>query len=462
VIRAKVVIDATGQGDIAAAAGAAFHVGRPSDGFLHEAEHGPLRDALDPEDISKVYLRLPPGTLSLNIRESRRIEGDYTVTLRDVLTGRRFPDLITRWRSNYDTHFPHSANEDDTAQDWAGILGLFRKPLWGSIPYRAILPRGLENLLVVGKAYSATHDALIGGRMQRDLQHLGEAAGVAAAMACRNKTPLRAVSIDKLQAELIRLGVLLPEDVSEAHIAPSHAPRVDLAATAARLGTDQAMDAMVELYLAGEVSAEHLLPLLTSSDEARRTQAALLLGMWGRREAVPVLLERLRERDRRTIVFTLPNASSHYSVPLYYSAVILLGRQRVKEAAGPIAALLADPKSCRPDLASFAIVALGRIGDRSVIPTIKPYLKLTEPVGLLEENRRFEVQWGVRTNAARALARLGDYSGVPVLIELLGADQSRLRNYAQRLLEEISGRQYGKDRQAWQQWWQKLQAAGGQ
>ena len=87
--------------------------------------------------------------------------------------------MVARWRSNYDSHFPHSANEEDRAQDWMAILGLFRKPLWGSIPYRAILPQGLDGILVVGKAHSATHDALIGGRMQRDLQHLGEAAGVA-------------------------------------------------------------------------------------------------------------------------------------------------------------------------------------------------------------------------------------------------------------------------------------------
>jgi HEAT repeat protein len=141
--------------------------------------------------------------------------------------------------------------------------------------------------------------------------------------------------------------------------------------------------------------------------------------------------------------------------------VILLGRQRVREAAGPIAALLADPKSCPPNLASLAIVALGRIGDKSAVPAIKPYLDVSEPVGLLEENRRFEVHWGVRTNAARALAQLGDLSGVPVLVELLEADQSRLRNYAQRLLEEITSQHFGKDRQAWQRWWQQRQASDG-
>lgn len=459
VIRAKVVIDATGHADIAAAAGAAFEVGRPTDGFLHEAEHGPLRDALDSEDISKFYIRSPQTALSLNIRESRRIRGDCTVTLEDVFRGRRFPDVIARWRSNYDSHFPHSALETDLAQDWMAILGQFRKPLWGSIPYRAILPRGLDGILVVGKAYSATHDALIGGRMQRDLQHLGEAAGVAAACACQKKITPRAIPVDQLQLELVRLGILLPEELAESHAVVADTPRVDLAATAARLGSADSLNAMVDLYLAGPASAEHLVPLLKATDVAGRTEAALVLGLLGRREAIAVLLERLQVRDPRTFTFTLPRASGIASVPVYCSAVILLGRMRVPEAAEPIRKLLEDRTKCPSQVASFAMVALGRIGDRTAVEVIRPYLTFAQPVGIREENLQFEVQWGVRTNAARTLARLGDESGVPLLIELLDADQARLRDYARRLLEQIAGRSYGNDRKAWQQWWEKRSSA---
>jgi NADPH-dependent 2,4-dienoyl-CoA reductase/sulfur reductase-like enzyme len=452
VILARVVIDATGHGDVAAAAGAAFDVGRPRDGFLHEAEHGPLRDALDPEDISKYYLRNPSYALSLNIRESRRIRGDATVTFDDVLQGRRFPDVVARWRSNYDSHFPHSANEEDRAQDWMAILGLFRKPLWGDIPYRAILPAGLENILVVGKAYSATHDALIGARMQRDLQHLGEAAGVAAAMACRAGIAPRKLPVGELQDELVRLGVLLPEELVDAYRLPGGAPAIDLGATAARLGGPRALDAMVDLYLAGPAAVDSLLPRLKSDLVAQRTDAALVLGMLGRREAVPVLLDRLARKDPRTFAFSLPNGSSEPSVPVYWSAVILLGRMRVPEASGPIVDLLRDQERCAPALASFAIVALGRIGDRSAVAAIRPYLKVSKEVPLREENTRFEMHWGVRTNAARVLAELGDDSGLPVLVDLLEADQSRLRHYAQRLLEQATGQSLGKDRAAWQRW----------
>jgi flavin-dependent dehydrogenase len=460
VIRAKVVIDATGHGDVAVAAGAAFDLGRPTDGFLMEAEHGPLRDAVDAEDISKFYVRSPQVALSMNIRESRRIRCDYTVTMEDVLRGRRFPDVVARWRSNYDTHFPHSSQDTDVAQDLMAILGLFRKPFWGSIPYRAILPRGLDGILVVGKAYSTTHDALIGGRMQRDLQHLGEAAGVAAALACQKNTTPRALPIDQLQTELVRLRVLLPEELAESHAVATDTPRIDLRATAARLGTLDCLDAMVDLYRAGPVAADALLPLLKDADPSRRTEAALVLGMLGRREAAEVLLERLQARDRRTFAFTLPNASNIPSVPVYCSAVILLGRLRVQEAAEPIRKLLEDRKSCPPQVASFAIVALGRLGDVAAVDVIRPWLNATRPTDVREENTQFEAHWGVRTNAARTLARLGDDSGVPLLIELLDADQARLRDYARRLLEEIAGRSYGKDRKAWEQWWEKRSGQG--
>ena len=447
VILAKNVVDATGHADLAAAAGAAFEKGRPKDGFLHEAEHGPLRDSTDAEDLSKYYLRRPSYALSLNIRESRRIYGDYTLTFDDVIHGRRFPDVVARWRSNYDSHFPHSANQDDAAQDWIAIFGLFRKPILGDIPYRCLLPKGLENILVVGKAYSATHDALIGARMQRDLQHLGEAAGVAAVMAYRAEVPPRLLPMSSLQSELVRLGVLRIGDLAETPAAPPN-----IAALAARLGTKQSLDAMVELYLAGERAVPVLKPILDSADAAARTEAALVLGMLRQRDSIPALLDVLARRDSQRFKFTLPNASSRPSVPAFHAAVILLGRMQAKEAAGPIAGLLRDPKQCPPELASFAITALAKIGDRAAVDAIKPYLDISEPAELWKENTDFELHWGIRTNAARALAKLGDDSGVPMLIGLLAADQALLRNHAQQLLEEISGCSFGKDRKAWKKW----------
>jgi HEAT repeat protein len=59
-------------------------------------------------------------------------------------------------------------------------------------------------------------------------------------------------------------------------------------------------------------------------------------------------------------------------------------------------------------------------------------------VGIQEENRDFEIAWAVRTNAAWALARMGDDSGIAALAELQDSDQSLLRSYAAQLLEDLA------------------------
>lgn len=450
VIQAKTVIDATGNGDIAAAAGAAFTKGRTSDGFLHEVDRNGLRDPTNVEDMTTFLMKRPSSSIALNIRESRLITGDYVVTFEDTIHGRNFADLVCRWRSNYDTHVPSSASMSDLAQDWVALLGLWRRPIVGNIPYRSILPKGIDDLLVVAKSFSVDHDTNLGARMQRDLQHLGEAAGVAAALAVRYRTTAREVPIEKLQHELVLIGVLRNEDLDAIGAPP---PDFDPAAAAAKLGTAESLEAMVGLYLAGEESVPALRPLLESDESDVRADAALLLGMLGDRSAAPELLRCLKERNPRTHRFTLVDCSSRSSVPMWYASAILLGRLREKAAVPLITDVLKDPDSCPPDLASFAIVALERIGDPAAVEAIKPYLKIGDSTPMDNENQAFELKWGVRTNAARALARLGDTSGVPMLIELLGANQSLTRDYAQRLLEDITGQHFGKDRQRWQAWW---------
>jgi HEAT repeat protein len=108
---------------------------------------------------------------------------------------------------------------------------------------------------------------------------------------------------------------------------------------------------------------------------------------------------------------------------------------------------------CPPPLVSFIIVALGRIGDPSAAKAIKPFLSVTGQVNIDMENTDFETAWGIQTNAAWALAQLGDLSGVPALIKLLDSDQALVRNYARNLLESITQKKFGKDRKSWENWW---------
>ncbi len=498
VLLADVVIDATGHAGIAVAAGARYAKGRDTDGFIHETSHLSLRDPSNIDDISKSYLRAPSTAINLSIRESRRVTGDYRVTFEDQIHERQFPDVVSKWRSNYDTHFPNSANQSDLAQDWTTILGLWRKPLLGSIPYRSLLPQGLDHILVAAMAYSSDHDALIGGRMQQDMEHLGEAAGVAAAMASRMEVSPRNIPVGELQNELVRLGVLRDEDVPGRTITggpsleqlhrqdfwkkereeqfPASPVKLSLEEITQQLGTDQALEAMHKLYLAGEKAIPLLRPLLESDNRRIHEEAAVLLGLLGDRSVIPALMGFLDERNTRRFEYTLPQATSRPSVPLYWSAVIFLGRFGESDAVPAMMELHSNPPPpeefgmltrsqygidmfqttdlCPPPLASFIMVALGRIGDPQSAEVIRPYLTVSNEIGIREENRDFEISWGVQTNAAWALAQMGDLSGVPELIILLDADQALLRNYARYLLETITGEQFGRDRQAWLGWWE--------
>src|SRR5690606_35177116 len=96
-------------------------------------------------------------------------------TLNDQLRQRKWEDVINVAFSNHDV-------KGHTGSDWLRV-GLIPPNLEIEVSYRAILPETLENILVVGKAISATHDALPAIRMQADLENLGGVAALAAAQA---------------------------------------------------------------------------------------------------------------------------------------------------------------------------------------------------------------------------------------------------------------------------------------
>ena len=179
--------------------------------------------------------------------------------------------------------------------------------------------------------------------------------------------------------------------------------------------------------------------------------------MLGDRAAAAELLRALKTRNRRTHAFKLEGCSWRPSLPAYQSSVILLGRLQERRAVPELMELIDDPRTCSPYLASFVIVALGRIRDATAAEAIRPFLRLLDhrppeerrqvtQMRRENETNSLEILHGTPTHAAWALAQLGDLSGVPVLAELV-------RDHAQRLLQEITGQRLGKNRQAWQRWW---------
>jgi hypothetical protein len=86
------------------------------------------------------------------------------------------------------------------------------------IPYRVLLPRGVENLLVAGRCVSCTHIALGSIRVMVPCIGMGEAAGTAAALSLREGVVPRRLDSRRLQARLREQGVILSErDIAQAN-----------------------------------------------------------------------------------------------------------------------------------------------------------------------------------------------------------------------------------------------------
>lgn len=125
----------------------------------------------------------------IGIRESRRIKGKYTVCEEDVFELRKFEDSIAR--CSYDVDMHAQKGQKDT----------IRKLPYGeyyTIPYRACTPVCLQNLLVAGRCIGSTRIAQASFRIMPVVSCIGEAVGIAGAIACEDNVSVDKVSVEKL------------------------------------------------------------------------------------------------------------------------------------------------------------------------------------------------------------------------------------------------------------------------
>ncbi len=227
VVLAKTVIDATGNSDVAASAGAeciytdASEFGMQGTGLPGRKLGGTynntdftLVDETDMLDVWRMFVfskekyrqAFDHGRL-IDTRERRRIVGEFTITLPDQINERTHPDTVVHAYSNFDTH-------GYTIDPYLLLEHPEKKGIYVHIPYRSMLPKGLDGILVIGLGISAHRDAVPLIRMQPDVQNGGYAAGVAAAMAAEAGVSVRNIDIKPLQQHLIEIGNL-PETVLE-------------------------------------------------------------------------------------------------------------------------------------------------------------------------------------------------------------------------------------------------------
>ncbi|MBQ7322619.1 MAG: FAD-dependent oxidoreductase [Clostridia bacterium] len=135
----------------------------------------------------------------MGVRETRHFKGAYTLNENDILTARVFEDWVVRGAHfNFDVHNLTGAGLDKT-----GVQHKFSQSKGYTIPYGCLLPEGVESLLLSGRNISGTHLAHSNYRAMPICVGIGEAAGIAAALAVRKGVTPREITPAEIRAELI-------------------------------------------------------------------------------------------------------------------------------------------------------------------------------------------------------------------------------------------------------------------
>lgn len=139
------------------------------------------------------------GTL-MGVRESRRIIGEYVLTIDDFFARRKFPDQIGIYSKSVDIH-PYSTSKEEYERFVAENTKTMRYDVGDTygIPYGVIVPKGAQNLWVAGRCASCDRKMHGSLRVQPVAYVMGQAAGTAAAMASRGNCTAMDVDVRKLR-----------------------------------------------------------------------------------------------------------------------------------------------------------------------------------------------------------------------------------------------------------------------
>ncbi len=150
---------------------------------------------------------------AMGIRETRRVVGDYVLTLDDYLGRRSFEDEICRNSYFIDVHHAKSEVAANTAARREALSGhsfRYEKGESHGIPYRCLTPKGLTNVLVAGRSISCERVVQGSVRVMPVCLAMGEAAGLAAVLAMRGEGDVHQVYTAVLREKLRAYGAYLP------------------------------------------------------------------------------------------------------------------------------------------------------------------------------------------------------------------------------------------------------------
>jgi hypothetical protein len=360
--------------------------------------------------------------------------------------------------------------------------------------YRSLLPQGLDNILVVGKAISIAHDVLYNTRNQPEMENLGGSAGVAAAYAACNGVTPRNVNLRKVQERLTIVGTLLPEMLTRT-IEENPYTREEIRAFVRQLdGRHFASWSDVPMAKEGTPHFREKIPLveICSSDPRlaipileeeyakasgdRQLRLAQALATFGSRKGAPVLIAAIdRGLAHRMINIPMEDApeagaieGKEWGIPfppaeLVYSlgmardprAVAVWDRvaDQTKAEAGDFRDELPWPFHYIDSICYGAEL----LGDPAAIPILKK-LHSRPTLNRQTVKQGFELDFDLDKRAlteitiGRALAALGDGEGYEILIDYLDDVRANQAEFAHMTLEQMTGVNLGKSAKAWSAW----------
>ncbi len=183
------------------------------------------------ESVSEFMIDYVPGfekayvsttNTELGIRESRHIVGMYTLTGEDVVEGHKFEDVVSRGYFPIDIHNPDGAQgytEPGKGGVWQSLKDTF------DIPYRSLIPKTIDGLVLSGRCISGTSEAHGSYRTQGGIMGIGQASGAAAALSALKGSLPRNLDVKELQKQLISLGASVFRDEKAKKIEEEHAKK---------------------------------------------------------------------------------------------------------------------------------------------------------------------------------------------------------------------------------------------
>ena len=150
------------------------------------------------DGMENSFLMMTAG--EIGVRESRMIVGDYVLTENDCRAFKKFEDGIAACNYDIDIHNPEGSGTSHY---------YFPEGEYYTIPYRSLIPTGVNNMLVAGRCISSDHGAQASYRVMSTVCNIGEAAGVAIGLAVKAGSSVRDVNVKELRGILKENGAFL-------------------------------------------------------------------------------------------------------------------------------------------------------------------------------------------------------------------------------------------------------------